>query len=126
QWAVDDIEHPTEAGDELTTVFDLGVALHQAFQKVAELPDAADDRAENGAFPPRQAEIPTGIDPNRADGTDRGRRQAAEEQTLPSLAGTEPRDQLPPPQRPAAEKGADVGELDAQQDHQDQHGRAAD
>src|SRR5438094_10580076 len=53
--AVDDVEDSAEAGDEAARVFDVGVALHEAFEEVAELADAAGDDAEDDAFGPGEA-----------------------------------------------------------------------
>src|SRR5258706_322896 len=47
-------QQAAEAGDEFAAVFYLGVALHEACQKVAELADAADDEAEDESLPPKQ------------------------------------------------------------------------
>src|SRR3954462_301740 len=53
QRAVDHVQDAAEAGDQFAAVFYVGVALHEAFEEVAELADAADDDAEDEALPPR-------------------------------------------------------------------------
>src|SRR3954447_5329930 len=52
QRAVDDVEDAAEAGDEGAAVFHFRIALHQGFEQIAELSDAAEDGAEDEAFPP--------------------------------------------------------------------------
>src|SRR3954463_12465013 len=69
--AVDDVEDAAEAGDEGAAVFDLGVALHETFEEVAELADAADDGAEEGALVPGELVAASDVDlrgHGRADG----------------------------------------------------------
>src|SRR2546430_537871 len=62
QRAVDYVQDPAEARHQTAAVFNLGVALHEGFEQVAQLPDAADDYAEDEAFAPRQR-IDRRVDP---------------------------------------------------------------
>src|SRR5581483_4098226 len=115
QGAVDDIEDAAEAGDDGAAVFDLGVALEEAFEEVAGLAYGADDGAENQRF--GRAQGAERIVPGLLAGPpDQGGGAEAAEEALPRLARAEPGDKLVPPERPAAEVGADVGERHHQQD----------
>src|SRR5689334_18566104 len=70
QRAVDDVQDSAEARDQFAAVFDLGVALHEGFEEVPQLADAADDYAEDEAFGPWQG-IDRRIDPAGEERADR-------------------------------------------------------
>ena len=50
--AVDYIEETAESGDQAAAVFDLSVTLHEAFEKIAGLADAADENSEEEGLGP--------------------------------------------------------------------------
>src|ERR1700704_6223311 len=81
QEAIDAVEQPAMARDEMAHVLGAKAALHRALNQVAELAGERQRYADKGKAPPRSA----------AEGygesiTDQGRRQRADDESAPGLA----------------------------------------